>query len=535
MRLLSRSERQLCGYFRGAKGNYGVLSAFLASLGAIQWPSIFRSPSPPASMSASPNPSKTASRRLILVSLAVAGIFAAYHFLLRALMLRTGLALGDVGPGTKVYRIVPVYSYIDVHWKVGLVAAIVVVVLAGRWLRRMISAGTDGKSDASLVWKSALWFLAVVVAVALIDGGPSRLWRPYELLKGTDYIGAVERVGSPRVFLRDYAKLLPELPDHCRTHPPGGVLFLWSVGTSIHKGPEAAALATICFAALSVPAVFLLGREILDRRQALLATFLFLAAPNVVLFTATCMDAVFLVFFAWTFFLLWRGRRTRPVLFGALGGLAAAVAAFFTFSAAVLALWAVLVWLTTMIFDRARLVSTTKCLSAAAVASLIFYAVLYLLTGYNLLHVLKTAVDQHRTIMSGGGYETIWQYGHLVAANAVAFVFGSGVVLVAIVCWGGGRRQKAEGRSGGKKQSEPSRMKGLFAGCFAATLGVTLALPLYTLEVERIWLFFVPLLAISAVRRLDPETPEFAAVALTTFSLQAVQTTAMEVFLCTIW
>ena len=484
--------------------------------------------------------SNAVSRRLIPAVVIVLGLFAAYHLALRALMLHTGLMLGAVGPGTKVYRIVPIYSYIDVHWKLGLAAAIVVIAAAARWLRRRLADepvgysetgySDIGRPDIGVIAKTTLWFLALVVAVALVDGGISRLWRPYEVLKGTDYIGGVEHVESPRVFLRDYATLLPELPDHCRTHPPGPVLFLWSVGRFVHEGPEAAALATICFAGLSIPAVFLLGRTVLGRRRGLLATFLFLAAPNIVLFTATCMDAVFLVFFAWTFFFLWKGRETHPVRYGALGGLTASAVAFFTFSAAVLALWAVVVWVATVWADRERLKSTTICLAAAAAVSILFYTILYWVTGYSLPGVLAAAVEQHRTIMSGGGYETLWQYVHLVIGNAAAFAFGSGVVLVVLVVWGGGRRQEAEGRSGGMDGG--SR---LFTGCFLVTFLGTLGLPLYTLEVERIWLFFVPLLALWAVRRLDPDSAGFPSLAVAAFVCQAGQAVVMEVFLCTLW
>lgn len=452
-------------------------------------------------------------------------------------MLRTGLTLGAVGPGSTVYRLVPVYSYVDVHWKPGLVVALVVFFLAGRSLHRLLGRISEAPSEARLAAKLSLWFLAIVFAVALIDGGISRVWRPFVLLKDTDYIGGVEHVRAPREFLRHYAARLPELPDHCRTHPPGPILFLWTVKRVFAGGPAGAALATILFAALSVPAVLLLAGELLDRRRAVLATFLFLAAPSIVLFTATCMDAVFLVFFAWTFTLLWLGRRRRPWLLGALGGIAASLAAFFTFSAAVLALWAIIVWTATFFFDRKNLNSTTATLAAAALVSLGFYAALAAFCGYHLFDVLRAAVAEHHAIMSGGGHETLRQSLHLAVANLVAFGFGCGAGLVALTLVGGGRTPRGpsgggEDSAAGAKKSPPLR---LFVGCFAATLIVTAALPLYTLEVERIWLFFVPLLAITAAGRLDPDDPEFAPVGMTAYALQATQTILAEVFLCTLW
>ena len=259
------------------------------------------------------------------------------------------------------------------------------------------------------------------------------------------------------------------------------------------------------------------------------------------------MDALFLVFFTWTFYFLWKGRESHPWGMGALGGLAASVAAFFTFSAAVLALWAVVVWIGTCLFDRKRMTSTTKTLLSAGCVSLVFYAGLYLLTGYRLFHVLQAAIEQHHTIMSGGGHETLVQYGNLVAANMIAFLFGAGVVLTALVVlgkpglrWWNIARQTtgagaSERHSGDLFTGKLPAGGRLFTGCFAVTLIVTAALPLYTLEVERIWLFFVPLLAISAARTLNSSDAGFSRLALTAFGLQAIQTVAMEVFLCTIW
>jgi len=132
--------------------------------------------------------------------------------------------------------------------------------------------------------------------------------------------------------------------------------------------------------------------------------------------------------------------------------------------------------------------------------------------------------------MSGGGYETPLQTVHLMIANAAAFAFGSGVVLTVLVFWKKGGRQEAEG---GREAMDWDG--GLFARCFAVTFLATLVLPLYTLEVERIWLFFVPLLAISAVRRLDPNSREFPSLAVAAFLWQAGQAVVMEALLCTIW
>ncbi len=239
-----------------------------------------------------------AAAKLTAQCLLIGGLFAGYHLGLQWLMLHTGLKLGAVRPSDKVYRLVPLYGYWEPHFKTGLLVAVVVV--AGwlwcfcRWIwiarTRMVAA------------LPALMIAHVLIAssVAMIDGGPRRLWRPYELLGGTDYIGAVAKVDSPQAFLSDYPRLMPELPMHCQTHPPGGVLFLWAVARLFGDGPVPAAWATIFASSLMVPAVYLLGREVLDEPAARLAACFFILSPSIVMFSATLLDAVFAVPMVWS-------------------------------------------------------------------------------------------------------------------------------------------------------------------------------------------------------------------------------------------
>ncbi|MEN6498374.1 MAG: hypothetical protein ABFD16_29075, partial [Thermoguttaceae bacterium] len=144
-----------------------------------------------------------------------------YHLGLRWLMIHTGLTLGVVGPGNQVYRVVPLYAYGDHHVNVWLVVCLLGVTAYLRWARRAITTGDGARRHADrrgFAWKLAGWFLVVVVTVAMLDGGPKRLWRPFDVLRDSDYIGGVASVQSPRDFLRDYVKIRQTLPMHCQTH-----------------------------------------------------------------------------------------------------------------------------------------------------------------------------------------------------------------------------------------------------------------------------------------------------------------------------
>jgi hypothetical protein len=160
-------------------------------------------------------------------SLAIFAVLVCYHLVLRWLMLSRGLVLGAVGPGGVVYRVVPLYAYVKPHFKTGLLVAVGVFVGYWCWVRGR--AWSLRSRRRALLPALVFWHFVLACAVAMIDGGPHHLWEPYELLKGTDYIGALPLVESARGFLRDYVSLLPKLPMHCQVHPPGGALFLWWV------------------------------------------------------------------------------------------------------------------------------------------------------------------------------------------------------------------------------------------------------------------------------------------------------------------
>jgi hypothetical protein len=468
---------------------------------------------------------------LVVVCLLAVATFAAYHFYLRGLMLNTGLRLGAVRPGNTVYRIVPLYLHWRPRLKTGVLIAIAVTSAFIWWLRRAIAAAEASRAPSNMppgkggragfIAALVAWQIAIAVSVALIDGGPQTLWEPYRQYIGSDYIGAVDRIQSPRAFLHDYPRLMPELPLHCRHHPPGGPLLLWLVARTFAPGPFAASLATILLASLAVPAVYLLAREVLGEAAARLAAALFLLAPNVVCYTATCMDAVFMTPLLWTFFLLWRARRSRPVAYGLAAGTTASLAAMGTFSTSFVALWAVAVLVLTVAGERDRLRNTAIALSVAAIAAGLFYAALFVWSGYEPLTVLRQAFVGQDEVMKGRGHSSLRQSAHFALANLVAFLFCSGLPVV----WLWARQALRELRS-----STASGARWLLLS-FCVTLILVDVAPLYTLETERIWIFLVGFLAIGAAMRLESvATPlHTSPLVIATLVIEAAQTIVMEV------
>lgn len=372
----------------------------------------------------------------------------------------------------------------------------------------------------------AVWQIAIAVSVALVDGGVHTLWKPYQEYHNSDYIGAVERIESPSAFLRDYPRLMPELPLHCRSHPPGGPLFLWLVAQLFGSGPRAASMATILTASLAAPAVYLLAAELLSEAAARLAAALFLLAPNVVCYTATCLDAVFMVPLVWSCYFLYVGRRTSPLASGIAGGVAASLAALMTFSASFVALWSIVHLAATAMFDRAQWRNAAITFVVAAATAALFYGLLHAVSGYEPLAVLRQAFAGQAEAMSGRGHSSWRQSAHFAVANLAAFLFCAGVP----IAWLWSRQTMRECRPGTSSA----------ARCLLLSFGLTLFLidlaPLYTLETERIWIFLLGFLAIGAAARLA-QTEKLGASPLVAAALAftAAQTVVMETLLDWRW
>lgn len=138
--------------------------------------------------------------------------------------------------------------------------------------------------------------------------------------------------------------------------------------------------------------------------------------------------------------------------------------------------------------------------------------------------VLASAV----AMIDGGNYATPRQYVHLAVANLAAFFTGTGIPLAVLFF-----RQSFRDVLG-REAPSPGRILSL---SFLAALAILVAAPLYTLEVERIWLFMVPLAVVTATRTLDgPEQADRPGPLVgLTFWLLSLQAVAMEVLLNTTW
>lgn len=152
---------------------------------------------------------------------------------------------------------------------------------------------------------------------------------------------------------------------------------------------------------------------------------------------------------------------------------------------------------------------------------------MYLAVDYDPFAALQRAIWANNELV-GTGHGSFVQYVQVSLSNLFAFLFGMGFVLVAV--WLLQVKVAAErARAGGEVD--------LFVLAFPISLLVITFSALYTLEVERIWMFMALMLTLAAARYLDERQKQGGGEAAFywTAGLLALQVVAMETFFDTLW
>lgn len=157
-----------------------------------------------------------------------------------------------------------------------------------------------------------------------------------------------------------------------------------------------------------------------------------------------------------------------------------------TFSIVFIGLFFGVVTLLTLMMDRERFkgILTVLLISGATFAA--FYLLSFALTGFNLLEVLLAAIEKDKAVM-GTGYESIARYFHLSIANLFTFLIGIGIPIT--IVWV-------------RQIPRMFRRRDIYAiGYFVSLLVISFS-TLYTMEVERIWIFMAPFVVIPVAKYL---------------------------------
>ena len=454
-------------------------------------------------------------------SLILALFFLLYHIIIVFIMRETDLRLGAVRFHE---HIVPLYAQpqLDLSWWIfpALIICIGFLYLCHKYiLLKNINSG-------QLILIAFVCFIAINISVAQIDGFReigteeepqkiSALLEPYTRTS-LEYYGDVPQIEELglQVFLRDFSKreLFNELSLHTRTHPPGGVVFLWFISEILGYNLLSASLLSIFFTMLVIIPFYKLSERLYGEKVALYALLLFLITPNFVMFTTTSMDGPFSVFPILSIYLFYeaRERETAPNIaldtfrpYSLLTGISLAFGMFMTYATVVIGVFLCVVAL----LERSRFVQYLKVLAFAATGFIGFYLLLYVVTGFQPFDALWAAIKKDEVGM-GSGFETLDRYLHLSFANLFAFLIGVGIPIT--VVW---IRQLFSSMREWKQNSTSDNQRRIswildfeksdtFVIGFVITLFYFTFSTWFTMEVERIWIFMVPFFIIPVANYL---------------------------------
>jgi hypothetical protein len=354
-------------------------------------------------------------------------------------------------------------------WALPAAAVLVAAVLAAPWALRL----------------DRRWFLAAAVVMALATRvalnmsryGPHELIAPLVGHEGRhEYLRTVGRfLHDPIGYLRHFPELVrTSLPIHPSGHPPGPTVLLGGLHEVGLRGAWGEAVMILLVGSLTVVPVYLLGCELADEPSARLGVLAWLFAPNVLLLSATSMDAVFAAASTVAAVLLLRRQAVA-------GGIATAAASFLSYALLAVPAWAVATLL--LRGARPRALVSKVCIAVAVIAGC--YVLLWLLTGYQPYDAYRATRHAYETGVSGRRPPWFWFFGDIA-------VFLLGLGLPGLVLWS---------RALGRLDSAAVALSGTLV--LASASGFAKA------EVERIWLFLIPLAAVSigpqmVGRRLRP-------------------------------
>jgi hypothetical protein len=299
------------------------------------------------------------------------------------------------------------------------------------------------------------------------------------LIHDEEYLAAVGQVGSPGPFLRSFVAELDRYPIHVRGHPPGQLLVLWGLDRAGLGGPWPATVQTMLFGAAAVAGVLLVAwweAGPSTMRQAAVFVGLTPAAWTVATssdatFSGLCIGAIVAAFAAER---AARASRSagRATLVAAGAGALGALCCYFTYAAPL--------FLAPAALPAYRLVKQRRfgpVLAAAGGAAAVVVA--FTAAGFAWWDGLAATVDAYQA-----GVASQRPYRYFVVANLAVFAVAVGPATVV----GAQRHPVAGSRSG---------LRPLLALALAAVLVADLT-GLSKAEVERIWLPFVPWVALAA-------------------------------------
>lgn len=178
------------------------------------------------------------------------------------------------------------------------------------------------------------FLLSFAASIAMINGDPEQFVEP--LVRHGDYMDDVHFVHElgVRGFIEEHPDLVPKFrASHSKTHPPGPVVFLWTLKGIFpgHVVPRALVIAALSSLVL-IPTWFI-ARKVANERTAMYAVMLLAVAPAPGIFTFLSMDAFYATMIGTVAaLLLWSLGKDAALRPAVIAGVAAGLASFMTYA-----------------------------------------------------------------------------------------------------------------------------------------------------------------------------------------------------------
>jgi hypothetical protein len=356
----------------------------------------------------------------------------------------------------------------------------------------------------------SLIFVLFSLGVAGLREGAASIQEPFTRAEW-EYAGALPLVSTVPQFLRSYTsiQIQAELPEHARTHPPGYILTLALLQRTFHANLFWLAFLVVLLGGLFVIPVYYFWRWFLGEEELRRALPLLIFVPSIVMFSATSMDFLMLLSF-WSAlavsFAGWKKGRALAFLGGLIAGVALLMNFLFLFFAPVFLFFFGKLWRETQEGERKRLI--LRGLWSLA-GFLVFAVLLERGAGYSFVENFFLANAVHRDVVNAGA-SSAFSYLSFAFINLFAFFFYLGIPSIILLF------------RGGAKPLFLSEKRIISFGFFLVFFFVLTGL--FQGEVERLWLFVVPLfvapLAEALVRtRANPS----ALISLLVFQVIVIQ------------
>ena len=341
-----------------------------------------------------------------------------------------------------------------------------------------------------------------------------------------EYINDVQHFNSVGDILRNYAFKAKMLTRHAGTHPPGAVMTLWLATRLFTYSDMVKAFLIIFSAPFTLIPMYLLARQLYDKKIATYTLVVYLVTPNIVMYTATCMDAFFSLFLITSTYLFFNSVERKSAVLAVLTGLSISLSMFMTFATTFLGVYFISLTIVTFWSNRKDFKNHVTILIISGGTFCLTYLIMYLVAKYNILKNLQVAMEVDSSGI-GTGYESALRY-FLVSGTNV-FGFFSMVGITTTTLW---LRELWS-----TTQNLLTKRNSTFLVAYVVTLVPMVFSTLYLTETERIWLFMAPFVLIPAAKNLKEYINKRQSnwILYVVIIMLCVQTLVFEVFIDTIW